>query len=679
MLGGRLDGLRHTGTEQLLLPVAGGAVVVHRLRVAALDDGHHLLSGDGLLLQQVRGDLVQQLPVVPQDLLGLLVALADDLDGLPIRRGVGLLRAGHGVAAVQILALDGTQRHHIELVAHTEARHQIPRHLRGAFNVVGGAGGHGIAHDLLAGAACQQRADLRQNVLLGHEELLLLRQMQRVAQRALRMGYDGDLAHRLGVLLLGRHQRMTHLVVGDNALFLLGDDGTLLFGAGNDQLEGHQQILLIHGLAALADGAQRRLVHQIGQIRADAAGGGLGDLVQIHVLGQTDVAGMHLQGGKTARQIGTIHGDAPVEAAGAQQRLVQHLRAVGSAQHDNAFAGVKAVQLRQQLVQRLLALVVAAAELAAVAGFTDGVDLVDEDDARGYLGSLLEQVADTAGAHAHEHLHKVRAGDGEERHARLARHGLGQQGLAGTGRAHQQRALGQLGADGGVLSGVMEEVDDLLQRLLGLVLSGHVLEGDAGGLLHVDLGVGLAHAADAAEASAAVFGQHTEHQHQQAHHDDGRQDVLHHEHQHRVHLRLVVAGIGHLMLLQKGQQIGVVEIGGVQRQLGILGLGIGFGRRLAVLVLLLGVGVALHRCDIDGVVLEQHLVHLAALDEGHHLAVFDLVAGGLIGGVAVVGGEIVECHRQHQRPCHQRQDAPQVAAALAVFVVFVVVGHVYPP
>ena len=57
----------------------------------------------------------------------------------------------------------------------------------------------------------------------------------------------------------------------------------------------------------------------------------------------------------------------------------------------------------------------------------------------------------------------------------LARHGLGQQGLAGARRAHQQRALGELRADLGVFAGVVEEVDDLLQGLLGLVLTGHIL------------------------------------------------------------------------------------------------------------------------------------------------------------------------------------------------------------
>ena len=54
---------------------------------------------------------------------------------------------------------------------------------------------------------------------------------------------------------------------------------------------------------------------------------------------------------------------------------------------------VEAVHLDEQLVERLLALVVTAAEPGA-AVTADGVDLVDEDD-RGRRGlRLLEEVAD---------------------------------------------------------------------------------------------------------------------------------------------------------------------------------------------------------------------------------------------------------------------------------------------
>ena len=123
---------------------------------------------------------------------------------------------------------------------------------------------------------------------------------------------------------------------------------------------------------------------------------------------------------------------------------------------------------------------------------SDGVDLVDEHDAGGLLLGLAEQVAHLGGAHAHEHLHKFRAGHGEKGHVGFAGHRLGQHGLAGARRAYQQDALGHGRADGAVFAGVVEIVHHLGEALLGLVLAGHIGELDALGGLHIHLGVGFA-------------------------------------------------------------------------------------------------------------------------------------------------------------------------------------------
>ena len=59
-----------------------------------------------------------------------------------------------------------------------------------------------------------------------------------------------------------------------------------------------------------------------------------------------------------------------------QQGLVQDVRPVGAGQDDHARRGRKAVHLHQQLVQRVLALVVAARKAAAPARAPDRVDLI---------------------------------------------------------------------------------------------------------------------------------------------------------------------------------------------------------------------------------------------------------------------------------------------------------------
>ena len=193
--------------------------------------------------------------------------------------------------------------------------------------------------------------------------------------------------------------------------------------------------------------------------------------------------------------------DLAVEAARAQQRGVEHVGTVGRGDEDDPTAHVEAVHLDEQLVERLLALVVAAAH-AGAAVTADGVDLVDEDDGRRVLLGLLEEVADAARADTDEHLDEVGAGDGVERHARLARDRAREEGLAGSGRAVEQHALGDLGADGLELGRVGEELLDLAELLDRLLAAGDVAERRLRHVLGDQLGLGLGELHDAASAAA---------------------------------------------------------------------------------------------------------------------------------------------------------------------------------
>ncbi len=103
---------------------------------------------------------------------------------------------------------------------------------------------------------------------------------------------------------------------------------------------------------------------------------------------------MHLEDLLAADDVGVRHHHLAVETARTQQRRIEHVGAVGRSDQDDAFVGLEAVHLDKQLVQRLLALVIAAAE-AGAAMAADGVDFVDEDDAGRILLGLVEHVADT--------------------------------------------------------------------------------------------------------------------------------------------------------------------------------------------------------------------------------------------------------------------------------------------
>ena len=194
-------------------------------------------------------------------------------------------------------------------------------------------------------------------------------------------------------------------------------------------------------------------------------------------LGQRLAAGVDLEDLLAALAVGAVDDDLAVEAAGPQQRRVEDVGPVGGGDQDDVVLHLEAVHLDQQLVQRLLALVVAAAHAGAAVA-ADGVDLVHEDDAGRVLFGLLEEVADAAGADADEHLDEVRAGDREEGDAGLAGDGAGEQRLAGAGRAVEQDALGDAGAERLEFLRVLEEFLDLLQLLHRLVDPGDVAEGD---------------------------------------------------------------------------------------------------------------------------------------------------------------------------------------------------------
>ena len=132
-----------------------------------------------------------------------------------------------------------------------------------------------------------------------------------------------------------------------------------------------------------------------------------------------------------ALHVGTVDDDAAIEAAGTEQRRIEDVGTVRRGDEDDAFVRLEAVHLDEQLVQRLLALVVAAAE-AGAAMTADRVDLVDEDDAGRVLLALLEQIADARGADADEHLDEVGAADREERNVRFTRDRAREQRLAGA-------------------------------------------------------------------------------------------------------------------------------------------------------------------------------------------------------------------------------------------------------
>src|SRR5699024_6538385 len=130
-----------------------------------------------------------------------------------------------------------------------------------------------------------------------------------------------------------------------------------------------------------------------------------GDYAWLHTIVHRHVFHVHLEYLLAAAYIRQRHHHLAVETTRAQQRRIEHIGTVGSGDDDDAFTAFEAVHFHQQLVQGLLAFVMPAAE-AGTTLTTDGVDFVNEDDARRLLLGLLEHVAHTGCADTDKHFHE---------------------------------------------------------------------------------------------------------------------------------------------------------------------------------------------------------------------------------------------------------------------------------
>ena len=363
------------------------------------------------------------------------------------------------------------------------------------------------------------------------------------------------------------------MIRGERLFFFAHRHRTAL-GTHQDLVAGTVEVVHADFLLAATRGKQRRFVGQVGQVRTGEARGTARDHHRLDIVGQRQLAHVHLEDLLAALDVRQADYDLAIETARAQQRRIQHVRTVGGGDDDHALASLETVHFDQQLVQRLLALVMTAAETGATMA-TDGVDFIDEDDARGLLLGLLEHVAHAAGADADEHFHEVRTGDREERDLGLTRNGAGQQGLAGTRRADHQHAARDLAAQLGELGRVTQEVDQFANLFLGLVAAGDIGEGDLDLVFALQLGARLAEGHRAlGPAATALHLAHDEDpeaddqdHREEVHQDRAQRDAAGRRRLLEFHL-LAAQHVDQVAIVGRGDGAGLAAAGGVRHIIG---------------------------------------------------------------------------------------------------------------
>ena len=115
---------------------------------------------------------------------------------------------------------------------------------------------------------------------------------------------------------------------------------------------------------------------------------------------------MHLEYRLSAVDVGIAYDDLTVETTRTKKRGIEYIGTVRGCDEDNALVYAETIHLYEQLVKRLLTLVVAAAE--ACASLTAyGVDLINKDNTGRIFLRLVEEVANTRSTYADEHFYEV--------------------------------------------------------------------------------------------------------------------------------------------------------------------------------------------------------------------------------------------------------------------------------
>ena len=193
----------------------------------------------------------------------------------------------------------------------------------------------------------------------------------------------------------------------DHLLLRLGDDGALLLQTTDDAVDGVGEVDCLHRILRLTGGDQCRLIADVGNVCTGESRRLAGHLVRIHVGCQLEPLHVDEEDLLPLIEVGQVNVDLSVKAAGTHECLVEDVGTVGSRHDDDSAIGVEAVHLSQQLIEGILPLVVASEAGILSPRATDGIDLIDEDDAGTFLLCRAEEISNAAGSHADKHLYEV--------------------------------------------------------------------------------------------------------------------------------------------------------------------------------------------------------------------------------------------------------------------------------
>ena len=154
---------------------------------------------------------------------------------------------------------------------------------------------------------------------------------------------------------------MTSFVISDQTLAALSHDTVFLFGTDHDSLDGITDFVIADFSELTTGGQDRGFVQQVGEVSTRVTGGTTRHLVEVDIFRQRLAASMNAQNLQTTGVVRAIDRDLTIKATRTHQGCIKHIRTVGRRNDDDACVALKAIHLGEELVEGLLALVIATA------------------------------------------------------------------------------------------------------------------------------------------------------------------------------------------------------------------------------------------------------------------------------------------------------------------------------
>lgn len=371
--------------------------------------------------------------------------------------------------------------------AHAVAHGHVAGDARRLLKIVAGAGRDFVEHDFFGGAPSEEAADFVEEFIFACGIAVFLGEEPCDAEGGT-AGNNGNFVEGIGMGAEMAHDRMAELVVGGDVLLVLGELARALLRADRDFFHGIDNVAVRDLLVGAFCGEDRPFVHDVLEVCARKTDRLLGDFPEVDSFGHLLPLRVDLEDFDACLEIGPVEEDMPVESSRSQKRRIENIGAIGCGHDNDMGALLEAIHLREDLIERLLALVMTSAKACSSTLSPDRINLIDEDDAGGIALGACEEVTHAACANSDKHLDEFRARDGEEGHARFPRDCAGKEGFARARGSDEEDALGDLCADIEILLGTLEEVHDFHEVFLRFVASCHIFEsrlhllgiGDAG-------------------------------------------------------------------------------------------------------------------------------------------------------------------------------------------------------